>query len=180
MGKDDYVCDGDVCTLKAKGADETISSTSCRLPTFNKDSLIDCQGNTVDSKILDGKIVGLYFSAGWCGPCRVFSPKLAEFEKKYKEDFVVLFVSLDKSEKVMMDYVNGKSFICIRYGDQLRTELPSTFTVTMLPTLAVISHENRLLTTWGRSAIDKNEANCLTEWKNGQAGVSWMQLLKFW
>ena len=49
--------------------------------------------------------VGLYFSAGWCPPCRAFSPRLAEFAKCHADDLVVVFVSSDYSEQEMKAYV---------------------------------------------------------------------------
>ena len=45
-----------------------------------------------------GKVLGLYFSASWCGPCRSFTPKLSA---KYRElteagkNFEIIFVSAD-------------------------------------------------------------------------------------
>ena len=50
-----------------------------------------------------------------------------------------------------------------------------------LPTLLIVDYDtNAVLTSWGRSAVTKNKDNCINEWKNGRAGVSWMQLFRFW
>mmetsp|Transcript_119915 Transcript_119915/g.274753 ORF Transcript_119915/g.274753 Transcript_119915/m.274753 type:complete len:81 (-) Transcript_119915:67-309(-) len=40
-------------------------------------TLVGQDGN-VDTSSLDGKTIGLYFSAHWCPPCRGFTPKLTE------------------------------------------------------------------------------------------------------
>ena len=47
-------------------------------------------GDKPTSEVLAGKeVIGLYFSAHWCPPCRGFTPKLVEFfselEKKYPD-----------------------------------------------------------------------------------------------
>lgn len=50
---------------------------------------------------LAGKTLGIYFSAHWCGPCRTFTPLLAQVYKAVRQkhsDFEILFVSGDKSE----------------------------------------------------------------------------------
>lgn len=38
----------------------------------------------VDSKLGDAEVVGIYFSAHWCGPCRGFTPRLVETYKSLK------------------------------------------------------------------------------------------------
>ncbi|KNC80088.1 hypothetical protein SARC_07531 [Sphaeroforma arctica JP610] len=153
MSKEDYECNGNVCVLKPKkGASQ---STGTALPDLSNVTLLDCSGSKVDKSVLKDK-------------------------ETNKDDFIVLFVSMDKSEEDMMEYVEDKNFVCIKYDEDLVGELPSAFTVTMVPTLAIISPENECITTWGRSAIDKNAENCIAEWKQGRPGVSWMQLLKFW
>lgn len=51
------------------------------------------------SEALNGKAVGLYFSAHWCPPCRAFTPVLAEVYRTLKhkrDDFEVVFVSGDR------------------------------------------------------------------------------------
>ena len=43
-------------------------------------------GEVVETKdALDGKIVGLYFAADWCKPCRQFTPLLAKYYSKVKD-----------------------------------------------------------------------------------------------
>ena len=46
--------------------------------------------------ILYFQMVGVYASAGWCPPCRVFSPMLSKWAKEHQDDFVVVFLSFDK------------------------------------------------------------------------------------
>lgn len=53
---------------------------------------------------LEGKFVGAYFSASWCGPCRMFTPRLVKFYKRNKKDIEIVFVSADKTEDKMIAY----------------------------------------------------------------------------
>jgi hypothetical protein len=41
-------------------------------------NLVNARGETVTAASLAGKVVGFYCSASWCGPCRNFTPRLAQ------------------------------------------------------------------------------------------------------
>merc|ERR1719247_3678577 len=52
-----------------------------------------------------GKVLGFYFSAHWCPPCRGFTPKLIQTYKKLSDKpFEVIFVTGDNSQKEFQDY----------------------------------------------------------------------------
>ncbi len=71
----------------------------CKLSRPIAGSLIDNQGKSVPLDRLAGKIVGLYFSAQWCPPCRRFTPELASFYKTLvaqEKPFEVVFISADR------------------------------------------------------------------------------------
>ena len=54
------------------------------------------------------KFTALYFSAHWCGPCRVFTPELAAWYRQTRslyKDFELVFVSADKSAEAMQEYM---------------------------------------------------------------------------
>ena len=60
----------------------------------------------LDQSAVEGKVLGLYFSAHWCPPCRGFTPKLAEWYKAVKEtlpDFEIVFASSDRDEVFVPD-----------------------------------------------------------------------------
>jgi nucleoredoxin len=64
---------------------------------------------SVDPSYLTGKkFIVLYHSAAWCGPCRRFTPDLVKFYRRKKSDqdkFEILFVSGDRSEEAMLEYM---------------------------------------------------------------------------
>ena len=56
------------------------------------------------------KYIALYFSAHWCPPCRMFTPKLVEWYNEFKPkhpNFELVFVSSDQDEAAMKDYIKG-------------------------------------------------------------------------
>jgi thiol-disulfide isomerase/thioredoxin len=88
--------------------DETILAPSkeikIELPTFN---LTTTKGETITIKVTKdawvfenykGKVVLLKFFATWCPPCKAEIPHLNNLIKKYKGDFVVLSVLLEKDK----------------------------------------------------------------------------------
>jgi nucleoredoxin len=72
-------------------------------------SFVNAAGESFDSTSFQGKFVGLYFSASWCGPCQDFTPKLAAFYNKRKSDgnndFEVIFCTSDRSSQSFSDYL---------------------------------------------------------------------------
>lgn len=60
-------------------------------------SLTNVDGTKFDMGQMKGKIVVLDFWASWCGPCRMYIPKMKEYHKKFK-DKGVEFVSVSVDE----------------------------------------------------------------------------------
>jgi nucleoredoxin len=62
----------------------------------------------LDADLEKKKLIGLYFSAHWCGPCRKFTPNLVAYYNKNAAahpDFEIVFVSYDKSASAMESYM---------------------------------------------------------------------------
>jgi nucleoredoxin len=108
----------------------------------------------LDQSAVEGKVLGLYFSAHWCPPCRGFTPKLAEWYKAVKEtlpDFEIVFASSDRDEGSFDEYFAEMPWIALPYADRKRKEALSTLCgVEGIPTLAIIDKDGRIITTNGR------------------------------
>lgn len=102
------------------------------------------------------KYTALYFSAHWCPPCRMFTPKLVEWYNKFKAehpDFELVFVSSDRDEAAMDEYIKGDKMPWpYAKFDKAQDDTFRKFSSDGIPYLVLIDSEGKALT-----AKDGNE-----------------------
>ena len=82
-------------------------------------------GTVKGEEALQGKVVGLFFSASWCPPCQHFVPVLREvYDELLSRDnaFEIIFVSMDKNEDDMMEYYKERhsTWLALKSGDPMK------------------------------------------------------------
>jgi len=106
---------------------------------------------------LEGKVVGLYFSASWCGPCHRFTPKLVEAYAELSSknaDFEVVFVSADKDEESFCKYFSGMPWLAIPFSDSTtRHQINELFNVKGIPHLVVLDKNGEVANDKGSQAV---------------------------
>ena len=132
--------------------------------------LVDAKGNKVETSSLAGKVIGLYFSASWCGPCKMFTPELVKLRDRNDDKFEVVFVSSDRSaedqEEYMKDY--NMDWPAIPYDSPLRGELGAKYEIRGIPSLVIVDDQGNLITKDGRSEMsgsDSDARKALREWR---------------
>nr|DAD30920.1 TPA_asm: hypothetical protein HUJ06_009771 [Nelumbo nucifera] len=129
----------------AKGDSHDLSSL---LSTGERDFLVHNNGHQIKIDSLTGKTVGLYFSGSWCGPCRRFTPILAEVyqELSSKGDFEVVFVSSDRDDDSFGKYFSEMPWLAIPFADSgARQRLKELFQVRGIPNLVVLDGTGKVL-----------------------------------
>lgn len=132
--------------------------------------LVDADGKPVAVSSLEGKVIGLYFSAEWCGPCRAFTPQLVRAQRS-SNDFEVVFVSSDRSAEDQRKYMDGyrMKWPAIPFDSPKRGELGGRFGIRGIPALVVIDDKGNLITQNGRSEISANARQAIRDWKKAAA-----------
>lgn len=109
-------------------------------------NIVNKQGAKVDiAKECAGKVVGLYFSAHWCPPCRGFTPALAEFYTKHAgaKKLEIVFVSSDRDQKSFDDYFGSMPWLALGYDDREAKEaLSGKYGVRGIPTFVLIDGDS--------------------------------------
>jgi nucleoredoxin len=128
--------------------------------------LVDAKGNKVELSSLEGKVIGLYFSAEWCPPCRAFTPDLVRAASG-SNDFEVVFVSSDRSAEDQAKYMKGyrMKWPAIPYDSEKRRELSGRFNIRGIPALVIIDDQGNLITDQGRRELGKNPRQAIRDWK---------------
>uniref|UniRef100_A0A7S2UY08 Thioredoxin domain-containing protein n=1 Tax=Fibrocapsa japonica TaxID=94617 RepID=A0A7S2UY08_9STRA len=117
------------------------------------------KGNqTIPTAELDGKIVGLYFSAHWCPPCKMFTPQLAQWYNKFNSEkpgeFEVVFVSSDKSDAQFNEYFEEMPWCAIPFEkDDLRRALGRKFKCQGIPFFVILDSNGEMVTDNGREGV---------------------------
>lgn len=116
--------------------------------------LVGVRDGVVDALPLDHlggtDTIAVYYSAGWCGPCRRFTPQLvaAYHEIKTRHPrFEIVFVSADRDERSMKRYMLDANmpWAALRYGDTRRDHPLSAYRESGIPNLVFIDRNGRVL-----------------------------------
>ena len=123
----------------------------------------------VSTDELGGKIIGIYFSAHWCPPCKAFTPKLVQFHKDMTEKgkpFEIVFVSSDRSESDMYSYMEEMDmpWLALPFGDDHKQSLSKKYGIRSIPTLIIIDAKGNTITTGGRGQVSKEGASAYKGW----------------
>ncbi|TMS37614.1 hypothetical protein L596_004510 [Steinernema carpocapsae] len=110
------------------------------------------------TEALKGKIVGLYFSAGWCPPCRQFTPKLKRFYEKVKaanKNFEVIFVSRDREADDLVEYFDDHQgdWTYLEFGNPKIQELLEKYEVKTIPAFRIIKPDGTVLVEDARTDV---------------------------
>jgi thiol-disulfide isomerase/thioredoxin len=124
-------------------------------------NLVGPSGEQVRTKVaLSNKtVVGLYFSASWCPPCRAFTPVLSEkYRTSYRaKGMEVIFVSSDRDERSMKEYHSHMPWLAVPFeAFHIRQELGGKFGVRGIPMLVVLDAQKpgmTVITSDGRQDV---------------------------
>ena len=133
-------------------------------------TLINRHGTQINTATaLRGKMVALYFSASWCGPCRKFTPELVRFYKRIikKSNFELILVSSDRTSEAMMNYMKKYSmpWLAVPFNDSQRSELKREFNIRGIPTLIVLDSNGRIISTQARREVDSRGTDAMDVWQ---------------
>ncbi len=116
----------------------TIGTTSVSAQEAPDFTLVNLDGKNVTLSDFRGKIIIVDFWATWCGPCKMEIPSFIKLQDDYRDDVVVLGISLDQggpkavvpfAEKMKINYpiVYGNGSVVQAYGGV--RGIPTTFVI---------------------------------------------------
>lgn len=109
------------------------------------------------SSVAGNQMVGLYFSAHWCGPCKAFTPVLASLYEELKaqgKKFEIIFISSDENEAAFEHYYESMPWLALNYSERdLKNQLSELFEVRGIPTLILLDGAGNTITNNGRMTI---------------------------
>mmetsp|Transcript_61360 Transcript_61360/g.150189 ORF Transcript_61360/g.150189 Transcript_61360/m.150189 type:complete len:335 (-) Transcript_61360:79-1083(-) len=118
-------------------------------------------------------VIGLYFSADWCGPCRQFTPELVKFydkmNKKTKGSFEIVWISRCRDTNSYVNYFSHMPWLAIPPEEALgeRGEyLGKKYGVKGIPSLVLLDDLGSTITTDARNKIPQDLQGIGFPWRN--------------
>ncbi|KAF4031612.1 Thioredoxin-like [Phytophthora infestans] len=129
-----------------------------------KDGLQD-----TDNKLAGKKVVGFYFSAHWCPPCRQFTPFLsAVYDDMIEQhpEFELIFISSDRDLSQYAEYYNEMPFLALPFDERAANQAISTkYGVTGIPMLVFVNAEGETISLDGRTVVANSRGDVEKLWE---------------
>lgn len=133
-------------------------------------SFVNNKGETFGKDALEGKYLGIYFSAHWCPPCRKFTPVLAKMHETLKaagKPFEIIFASSDKSADQFNEYMAEMPWLALPYADRAKKEgLSKKFDVSGIPHFVILDDtpERNIVNSNARNAVMADSEGAKFPW----------------
>ena len=116
-------------------------------------------GKIKTADIKDAPLIGIYFSAHWCPPCRGFTPILSKFYKvanEKKKQIEIIFVSFDRDLKGYKEYYDSMPWLSFPFEDNKKMKLGRDFGISGIPAFLVFDKNGKLIDYDGRMSVQLN------------------------
>ena len=118
---------------------------------------IDGKEGKIKSATIKGTpLIGIYFSAHWCPPCRGFTPVLSKFYKvanEKKKQIEIIFVSFDRNEEEYNEYYGSMPWLSFPFKDQEKMRIAKDFEINGIPAFLVFDKNGKLIDYDGRMSV---------------------------
>ena len=116
-------------------------------------------GKTKLSEIQNSPLIGVYFSAHWCPPCKAFTPLLSKFYKVANEkekQIEIIFISFDRDEKSYKEYYDSMPWLSFPFKSEKKEVFAKDFSIKGIPALLIFDKDGKLIDYDGRMSVQNN------------------------
>ena len=131
-------------------------------------------GKVKKEDLLNNELIGVYFSAHWCGPCRAFTPKLAQFYKdvnKDKKKIEIIFNSADQDLKGFNEYFATMPWIATPFESESKSQIDEACGITSIPQLIIFDNKGHIIDDSGRGTVQSKGNDAINVWKERLAKI---------
>ena len=145
--------------------------------------LVTKSGRIPISSLSNIKLIGLYFTAHWCPPCRTFLPKLINIYNTVNASqkiIEIVFISFDRDSETMYNYLDDMPWAAVPYSNNvLREDLGQHYGVTGIPALIIITPDSTTVSEDGRSDVYAKNMEVVDFWlqkvKDPNVGIIYLR-----
>lgn len=123
----------------------------------------------------DKTVIGLYFSADWCGPCRQFTPELVSFYDRMnsrpgkKNQFQIVWVSRCRDFDSFGQFFAKMKWLALPFEEavgQRGQSLGAKYKVKGIPSLVLLDEVGNVITLDARNKIPADKMGIGFPWRN--------------